>query len=64
MKIQRVNQPFIGRPIEKAVISSGIMIFFFWVGTVFDSNTFAIENSTFILSNITYDSINPEISVS
>ena len=40
------------------------MIFFFLVGTVFDSNTFAIENSTFILSNITYDSINPEISVS
>src|SRR6186713_1724134 len=40
------------------------MIFFFWVGTVFDSNTLAIENSTFILSNITYDSINPEISVS
>ena len=64
MKIQIVNQPFIGRPIEKAVISSGIIILFFLVGTVFDSNTFAIENSTFILSNITYDSINPEISVS
>jgi hypothetical protein len=64
LKIQTANQPFIGRPIEKAVISSGIMIFFFLVGTVFDSNTFAIENSTFILSNIKYDSINPEISVS
>jgi hypothetical protein len=64
LKIQAANQPFIGRPIEKAIISSGIMIFFFLVGTVFDSNTFAIENSTFILSNITYDSINPEISIS
>ena len=40
------------------------MIFLFLVGTVFHSNTFAIENSTLILSNITYDSINPEISVS
>ena len=64
MKIQTANQPFIGRPIEKAVISFGIMIFFFLVGTVFDANTFAIENSTFILSDVTYDSINPEISVS
>ena len=64
MKIQTANQPFIGRPIEKAGISFGIMIFFFLVGTVFDSNTLAIENSTFILSDVTYDSINPEISVS
>jgi len=64
LKIQTANQPFIGRPIEKAVISSGIIIFFFLVGTVFDSNTLAIENSTFILSDVTYDSINPEISVS
>ncbi len=64
MKIQTANQPFIDRPIEKAVISFGIMIFFFLVGTVFDANTFAIENSTFILSDVTYDSINPEISVS
>jgi len=64
LKIQTANQPFIDRPIEKAVISFGIMIFFFLVGTVFDANTFAIENSTFILSDVTYDSINPEISVS
>ncbi|CAN5450785.1 hypothetical protein BH18THE1_BH18THE1_19700 [soil metagenome] len=64
MKIITVNHQFIGSLIEKAVISSGIMIFFFLVGTVFNSNTFAIENSTFILSNINYDSINPEISVS
>ena len=64
MKIITVNHQYIGRLTEVAVISSGIMIFFFLVGTVFDSNTFAIENSTFILSNITYDSINPEISVS
>jgi hypothetical protein len=64
LKIQTANQPFIDRPIEKAVISFGIMIFFFLVGTVFDANTFAIENSTFILSDVTHDSINPEISVS
>jgi len=64
LKIQTANQPFIDRPIEKAVISFGIMIFFFLVGTVFDANTFAIENSTFILSDVTYDSVNPEISVS
>ncbi|HSA72499.1 MAG TPA: hypothetical protein VLD84_00950 [Nitrososphaeraceae archaeon] len=64
MKIQTSNQPFIGSPIEKIIISSGIMIFLFLVGMPLDSDIFAIENSTFILSNLTYDSINPEISVS
>ena len=40
------------------------MILFFLVVTVFGSSTFAIQNATSILGYKTYDSINPEISVS
>ncbi len=64
MKIQRLNQLLNDPIIEKAVISFGVIMFLFVVVTVFDFNTFATENSTLILSNITHDSINPEISVS
>src|ERR1051325_8482399 len=40
------------------------MILFFLVVTVCGSSTFAIQNATSILGYKTYDSINPEISVS
>jgi len=64
LKTHRLNQLLNDAIIEKAVISFGVIMFLFVVVTIFDFNTFATENSTFIISNITHDSLNPEISVS
>jgi hypothetical protein len=64
LEIQKLNQLYIGPLLAKVLISFGIMILFFLVVTVFGSGTFAIENAKSILSDNTYDSINPEISVS
>ena len=50
--------------LKKVVVFSMIIISVYFIGTVFDSESFTIEGSTLILSNTTLDSINPQFSVS
>ena len=50
--------------LKKVVIFSMIIIPVYFIGTVIDSEYVTIEGSTLILSNTTFDSINPQFSVS
>jgi hypothetical protein len=59
--INYFHKPYL---LKKVVIFSMIIIPVYFIGTVVDSEYVAIEGSTLILSNNTFDSINPQFSVS